>query len=211
MYASDPNPMRPGCARRRWHGTALAIPLGMQISGRRRFPPRRAWIAPVAAVVLTGCGRAEETASGTAADTTAVVPESTVAAAAPEPAGTGCPEWGLWRVCSVERRLERAGLRIERGEEAVRHDFMDVEGVVWKTPRTEVQVFLYASAAARASDLQDMDTVNVTPLNRRHIWPQPATLVTAGNLTAIVIGLNGRETERVALALGAGLPARGPG
>jgi hypothetical protein len=201
--------MRPGCARRRWHGTALAIPLGMQTSGRRRLPPRRAWIAPVAAVLFTGCGGAEEVGSGTAADTTAVVPDSTVAVAAPD-SGTGCPEWGLWRVCSVERRLERAGLRIERGEEAVRHDFMDVEGVVWKTPRTEVQVFLYASAAARASDLQDMDTVNVTPLNRRHIWPQPATLVTSGNLTAIVIGLNGRETERIALALGAGLPARGP-
>jgi hypothetical protein len=154
---------------------------------------------------MLACGAPDDEVASIA-DSTAVVAESPVAEAPPDTT-TGCPEWGLWRECSVEKRLERAGLRFEQGE-PVRHDFMDVEGLVWKTSRTEVQVFLYPSAAARASDLADMDTVNVTPLSRRHIWPAPPTLVTSGNLTAIVIGLNGRETERIALALGAGLPAR---
>jgi hypothetical protein len=162
------------------------------------------------ALLTAACGGSADDPA-TDPDTAAVVPETTVTAVAPAGAEAGCPEWGLWQVCSVERRLERAGLRIERGEDVVGHDFLEVEGTVWKTARAEVQVFLYPSVAARANDLADMDTVAVQPHNRRIIWPQPASLVTSGNLTAIIISLNGREAERIGLALGAGLPARGPG
>lgn len=136
----------------------------------------------------------------------AAVPADTIA-----DAGTACPEWGLWRACSVERRLERAGLGVRRREAPEHHDFFSVDGIVWETSRAEVQVFLYASEADRVRDLAAFDTVAVTPRARRVIWRWPATLVTSGNLTAIVLSLNERQAERIALALGAGLPARGPG
>jgi hypothetical protein len=85
---------------------------------------------------------------------------------------------------------------------------MRVPGVVYETPRrTEIQVFLYASAAERTRDTDQLDTLAVAPPGRRVIWRAPVTLVTSVNLAAIIVGLNAREAERIALALGAGLPA----
>jgi hypothetical protein len=71
-----------------------------------------------------------------------VIAESTLAAA--PASGTACPAYGLWRACSVEDRIARAGLAVKRRDEGVRHDFMSVEGIVWETSRAEVQVFLYS-------------------------------------------------------------------
>jgi hypothetical protein len=102
-------------------------------------------------------------------------------------------------------------MAVRRRHEGVRHGFLSVEGMVWETSRAEVQVFLYASEADRARDLQNVDTVAVSPRDKRVYWREPATLVTSGNLMAIIISLNDRQAERIALALGAGLPARGPG
>ena len=132
--------------------------------------------------------------------------ESTLATM-PPPGGT-CPAYGLWQACSVEDRIARAGLAVNRREEGVRHDFMSVEGLVWETSRAEVQVFLYASEADRKKDTDLLDTVFVAPPGRRIMWRWPATLVTSQNMAAIILSLNGRQAERIALALGAGLPAR---
>ena len=134
-----------------------------------------------------------------------IAAESTLAAAPPR--GATCPAYGLWRACSVEDRIARAGLAVKRRDEGVRHDFMHVEGLVWETSRAEVQVFLYASEADRKRDTDQLDTVTVAPRGRRIIWGRPATLVTSGNLAAVILSLNERQAERIALALGAGLPA----
>ena len=40
------------------------------------------------------------------------------------------------------------------------------------------------------------------------LWRWPAQLVTSNNMAAIILSLNPRQAERIALALGAGLPAR---
>jgi hypothetical protein len=107
----------------------------------------------------------------------------------------------------VVDRLERAGLVFERAD-SVRHEWLRVPGAVFRTPRgTEVQVFLYDSDTSRRHDTEQLDTVGVHPKAQRIVWRQPATLVTSNNLMAIILGLNGRQVERVALALGAGLPA----
>jgi len=134
------------------------------------------------------------------------VAESTLATM-PAPGGT-CPAFGLWQACSVEDRITRAGLAVNRREEGVRHDFMSVEGLVWETSRAEVQVFLYASEADRKKDTDMLDTVFVSPPGKRIHWRWPAQLVTSNNMAAIILSLNGRQAERIALALGAGLPAR---
>ncbi len=89
----------------------------------------------------------------------------------------------------------------------MKHDFLRVEGLVWETSRAEIQVFIYPSEAERKRDTDALDTVAVAPRGRRIIWRQPVTLVTSGNLAAIVLSLNPRQAERIVLALGAGLPA----
>jgi hypothetical protein len=116
--------------------------------------------------------------------------------------------WGAWQECSVKERLGRAGLVIDSATGVVRHDFLRVPGIVLRTFRAEVQLFLYSSEMERRKDTELLDSVEVAPKGRRVVWPQPAVLVTSGNLAAIVLSYNERLVERIALALGAGLPAR---
>lgn len=175
-------------------------------SATRKAQRVKGTLVTVAVMTVVACGRdrslpkAEEPRAPEA-----VVAESTLAAT-PEP-GDACPAYGLWQACSVEDRIARAGLAVQRREKGVRHDFMRVEGIVWETSRAEVQVFLYASEADRKRDTDLLDTVFVAPRGRRVHWRWPATLVTSGNLAAIILSLNERQSERIALALGAGLPA----
>jgi hypothetical protein len=123
-------------------------------------------------------------------------------------AAAGCPLWGLWSECSVRERLERAGLVLDSAKGEVRHDFLRVPGIVLHTYRAEVQLFLYPSAAERRRDTDRLDSLEVAPRGKRVVWPEPALLVTSGNLAAIVLSWNERLAERIALALEAGLPAR---
>ena len=158
---------------------------------------------------LAACkGRAHSPAADSAQP--ASVSASPAAADTSPAASTAqCPTWGLWQPCNVEERLYRAGLEITKEERPVRHDFLHVPGIVYKTARSEVQVFIYPSAAERARDTDVLDTTAVAPPGKRVIWPLPATLVVSNNLAAIILSLNGRQSERIALALGAGLPASG--
>src|SRR5689334_19790414 len=55
------------------------------------------------------------------------VAESTLATM-PPPGGT-CPTFGLWQACSVEDRISRAGLAVNRRDKGVHHDFMSVDGL----------------------------------------------------------------------------------
>jgi hypothetical protein len=135
----------------------------------------------------------------------AVAESAAVLSTMPAPGGD-CPAWGLWQACSVEDRISRAGLAVNRREEGVRHDFMRVEGLVWETSRAEIQVFLYPSEEERKKDTDMLDTVFVSPPGKRITWRWPAQLVTSQNMAAIILSLNGRQAERIALALGAGLP-----
>jgi hypothetical protein len=121
-----------------------------------------------------------------------------------------CPEEGLWERCNVEKRLERAGLVLTRREGQVRHPFLSVPGDVYENARVEVQVFVYPGAAERERDTDLLDSATVSPRDRRIYWRWPALLVTSNNLAAIVMSLNERSVERIALALGAGLPAAVP-
>ena len=151
-------------------------------------------------------GKAAQPAAEDSKPAATAIAESTLATM-PPPGGT-CPAFGLWQACSVEDRISRAGLAVNRREKGVHHDFMSVDGLVWETSRAEIQVFLYASEADREKDTDLLDTVAVAPRGKRIMWRWPAQLVTSGNMAAIILSLNGRQAERIALALGAGLPAR---
>jgi hypothetical protein len=133
--------------------------------------------------------------------------ETAVASAPADP----CPKWGAWRVCSAEDRLTRAGLVFERDPKLVRYPFMRVPGIRYRVFRAEAHVFIYPSVAARVRDTDALDTATVSPRGgRRILWPEPATLATSGNLAAIVLSLNARQAERIALAFSAGLPPNPP-
>jgi hypothetical protein len=150
-----------------------------------------------------GCG---EGARRTA-DTLPAAPPAISAAA---PADTGCPKVGDWRVCSVEDRLTRAGLVIERLDEPARYDFLRIDGGRYRVGagEDEVHVFVYASTADRTADTDALDSLTVSPRGARRSYRVPPLLVTSANLAAIVFTLNERTSERISLALSAGLPQR---
>jgi hypothetical protein len=182
--------------------------MAAQRSGRRF-----AGLSGFVFVVALGCGggrsdesRARPTDSVAATSTNA---SDTARTETPHPtaSGTGCPLYGDWQPCNLEDRLTRAGLVFERDDKPVRHDFLGVPGTKYTMQNAELQVFLYPNAEARKRDTDPLDTTAVAPPGKRVIWPQPPTLVVTNNLAAIVLTLNGRLGERIALAIGAGLPA----
>jgi hypothetical protein len=103
----------------------------------------------------------------------------------------------------------RAGLVLGRAK-PVRQPFLGVAGVVYPVGTAELQVFLYPTAAARRRDTERLDSLTVSPRDERIVWKQPPTLVVSHNLAAIILSLNERQTERIALALGAGMPLEPP-
>ena len=174
---------------------------------KRRWEATLVWVA-----LLTGC-RGESPASKQASSGTESVPATRVPspplATAPgkssSAAGdTACATWGEWQPCSVEYRLVRAGLLLTKGDTPVRHAFMHVPGVVYDVGNAEIEVFLYPNAQERARDTDQLDSETVSPRGQPQIWREPATLAISNNLAAIILSVNARQSERIALALEAG-------
>jgi len=140
----------------------------------------------------------------------AAPPQAAVGGAAPGTANVtpACPLEGEWTPCAVEDRLVHAGVVIERQPEPARHPFFAVEGTVYHvgSPDHELQVFLYPSSAERERDTAALDSATASPKGTRASWKAPPTLVTSNNLAAVILSLNDRTVERLALALAAGLP-----
>ncbi len=130
---------------------------------------------------------------------------------AEDPVAAGeCRKTGDWQLCSVEDRLTRAGFVIEKLEESPSYAFFSVPGTAFRVGAgsDRVEVFIYASAAARQADTEKMDSAAVSPKGERVNYPVPALLITSRNLAAIAFTYNERQKERIDLALSAGLPAR---
>ncbi|MGQ0765203.1 MAG: hypothetical protein ACT4OZ_06005 [Gemmatimonadota bacterium] len=123
----------------------------------------------------------------------------------------GCRLSGLWQVCSVEDRLDRAGLVVERVEfEEPRALLPGTVGRVYRVggPASDdrIEVYLWITEAERAHSLADLDSATLSPAGERRSWPVMPLLVTSANLAAVVFTPNPRTGERVSLALSAGLP-----
>lgn len=147
------------------------------------------------------------TPDGERADSVAAGSPAAAAPSPPVPAGdTGCVLRGRWRLCSVEDRLDRAGLAPRIHPDTLRQPFMGVAGRVIHLGTAELQVFLYADAAAAAQDVAQLDPVRVAPPSMIIDWIAPPTLITSNNLVAILLSTNARQIERVRNALTAGLP-----
>jgi len=157
-----------------------------------------------------GLPETPKSGSLTADSSTAAPAVSAASAGTATTADATCPAWGRWLPCSVEYRLTRAGLVVQRRDAPVRHDFLRVPGIVYRATNVEIQVFLYPSPDERSRDTERLDAVGVAPRGERVAWKVPATLVVSNNLAAIILTLNARTAERIALALEAGMPLDPP-
>ncbi len=158
----------------------------------------------VGAVVVAACARDNPPMSRDSASSATAATLQTGGVSA----DTSCPKSGAWRACNVLDRLEHAGLVVTRKAEPARVPMFSVEGVTYTTTRSTIHVFLYADQAARQRDTDRLDSATVAPKGGTYGWSDPAVLVTSNNLAAVVVSPNERQTERIVLALGAGLPAR---
>jgi hypothetical protein len=69
-----------------------------------------------------------------------------------------------------------------------------------------IELFLWPSEDARRSALTGVDSVTVSPAGARRSYRVPPLLVTSRNLAAVIFTDNPRTSERLSLALSAGLP-----
>lgn len=162
------------------------------------------------ATLASACSSEGKSNNGAASSAT-----SSAAAPSAAPSATTTPDGkppclleGDWTACAIEDRLTHAGVVFDRQAEPVSYPFFAVPGTVYHigNPEHELQVFLYASAADRERDTKALDSAAVAPKGTRHAWRTPPTLVTSNNMAAVILSLNDRTVERLALALGAGLP-----
>lgn len=121
-------------------------------------------------------------------------------------ADTSCPKSGAWQPCNVLDRLEHAGLVLTKADAPARIPMFSIEGQTYRTTQSTIHVFLYADEAARRQDSDRLDSLAVAPRGGSYTWSDPAVLVTSNNLAAVVVSPNERQTERIVLALSAGLP-----
>ena len=118
-----------------------------------------------------------------------------------------CPSTGRWELCSLEKRLKRAGFVLERLEgDSSRRQGFDVTPAAYKLGRGRIEVFLYESEEALAKDIAGLDTLAVSPPGVAIAWPSPPTLVRSGNLAAVFMDQTPRQAERLVLAITAGAP-----
>ncbi len=193
--------VRPASLRSSFRGMSHPFP---SVIPRATVVLRPVCLALMGAVV--GCG--EPAAKTAARATPQATVDSSLSTTASATATPPCLLEGDWTPCAVEDRLVHAGVVIERQPEPARHPFLHVDGTVYHvgSPDHELQVFLYPSATERKRDTDALDSATASPRGARSSWKTPPTLVTSNNLAAVILSLNDRTVERLALALGAGLP-----
>ncbi len=176
----------------------------------RNISTVRVLLTMVVATLASACSSDGKSNSGasSSASASAAAPSAATSAATTPDGKPPCLLEGDWTACAIEDRLTHAGVVFDRQAEPVSYPFFAVKGTVYHigNPEHELQVFLYASAADRARDTKALDSAAVAPKGTRRAWRTPPTLVTSNNMAAVILSLNDRTVERLALALGAGLP-----
>ena len=195
-----PQPLSPASALfTRWHA--------WEQSGLRNGV---AIIAVAAAMVACVANDADDTrAAGDSVAAVAPAPADTSA-----PVGQGalpvdaCPMVGLWKQCSLEKRLEQAGLVPVLLPAGDNEPVTEVPALVYRLGGAELHVWLFPDSSARAKEQGRLDPETSQPLGSLRRWPRPAETIASNNLLAVLLGENERATERIRLSLRAGLPPR---
>lgn len=200
----------------------IVPPRSLPIDAPRRAARAPSLVALGAVAALVACGgdatrasqeRASSAATGAA--TAAGIAPGTVtregaaagAAIVLGAADDSCPRTGAWRVCSVEDRLVRAGLAPQRADLPPARPAEADTSARYYLGGAEVQLFFFADSAARRRVQERLGPSIAAPVLLEGVAGAPAALVASANLLGVVIGGGGRQTERLELALGGGLPA----
>ena len=144
------------------------------------------------------------------------LPQQSAAQSASGPVATtsggrsDCPHNGLWALCSVETRLRQSGFVVRKvpGKAAKRAGF-SVMPTVYTLGKGHLEVFIYTDSAAMARDMAKIDTLTVGLPGTPSPWGGAPVLVRSVNLAAVFIADDGRQIERLTLALTAGAPQPG--
>lgn len=131
-----------------------------------------------------------------------------VAAAAPS--DPTCPATGLWAQCSVQYRLERAGLVPHIDSTAKVEEKVIGAGatsfVVKIGLSARLEVFLYSDSIARVADGKKLDRTQFVGATDEQTIRRERTLIENANLIGLLTSLNSHQRERVSDALTAGAP-----
>ena len=125
----------------------------------------------------------------------------------PRPAVTtpSCVSEGEWQSCSIEKRLTDAGfVPIKKGPAPT--GIFPVAGTTYALGGAQVHIYIFKSATEREKAIANVDTTTVSRRGSTSAWTLPPTLITSNNLVAVLVSDNGRQIERVQLAITAGLP-----
>ena len=155
-------------------------------------------VATIAICTVPACGSKKGDAAGKAA----AVPDA-VASRPP------CASNGLWKNCEVLEHLSRAGVapREESGD-TTHVPFLAPPGIHFRVGKNSTLIaFFYADSLQAKKAWLALDTIRLGPAGDTTLhWPKTPTPIRAGNLVAAFFSESPRQTERVRLALTAGLP-----
>jgi hypothetical protein len=118
-----------------------------------------------------------------------------------------CLATGLWQPCNVFERLDRAGLapRVDSSAPATEPP-LTIEGRLLRVGNSELEVYLYADAAARERAQRTLDRAQYVEYPAPVPMKPVPTLIQSANLLAILHSRNDHQRERVSDALTAGPP-----
>jgi hypothetical protein len=119
--------------------------------------------------------------------------------------GLAVPPDSVWTAAVVERRLRDAGIEARPLPPTGRHIFMSIPARSYELAGgDELQLFLYADSAARATDTDKLDVARVAPPNMMIKWRAQPTMIIDANMAAIVITNDEARRRQVRDALSSG-------
>ena len=160
----------------------------------------RAGAAVVLLATAAGCrGRTQ------GADSARVAPAA-AAVQAPVAGKDSCPADGRWAACSLLKRLDDAGLAPRRDSAAVSLPPLTRPGFKLTVGGVELDLFIYADSASRASDEAKLDPKQYVAYDAAQTIRAEPTLIHSVNVIAILHSRRDQQRERVSDAITAGPP-----
>jgi hypothetical protein len=127
------------------------------------------------------------------------------------PRAAAAPSTGLWTEEQLVERLVRAGVAPRAVADAPDGpDWMRSRRLYFRAGGGELPVWIDADSVASAAVTAQLASTTATPSGRAVPYEAPLTFVVQNNLAAVITGGDGRNHERIMLALQAGLPVRAP-
>jgi hypothetical protein len=175
----------------------------------RRHPALAGALAAVAlaAVALAAaCSSSTQDPRDSRNATTAALPP---VSRPPTPSDSACPRDGRWRPCSLEDRINKAGLAFKPVGDSLRLPTLAVPALRYRLGKSATLAALfYPDSAAGAANTAPLDPDRLTPPgDSLGGWPTvPTEVIRSANLIVVLLDASETQAERVRLALQAGAP-----